>query len=150
NIRDIQIPSGADKVWAYFGCFLDVYDSSNQSKFPGTHHCIVAQIAYDDAPILNANGVTESPENSDKLAQRNLQITASGNPSYPLTHRLPQAFDMRPSPSLASEPGLLLDYPDELMIDWGNTPVGSIAELYWPQIDVSSILALAKQRYGTH
>jgi hypothetical protein len=149
NIRDIQIPTSADKVWAYYGCFLDVYDASNQSKFPGTHHCIVAQIAYDDAPIINANGVTESPENSDKLAQRNLQITSSGNPSYPLTHRVPQAFDMRPSPTLATTPGELLDYPDELMIDWGNTPVGSIGNIYWPQIDSADILALAAKVYGT-
>lgn len=97
NIRDIQIPAFQDKVWNYFGCFLDVYNGSNQSKFGGTHHCIVAEIAYDDAPIVNSGSVTESPENSDKLAQRNLQITSSGNPSYPLTHRVPQAFDMRPS-----------------------------------------------------
>jgi hypothetical protein len=148
NIRDIQIPMGSDKVWAYYGCFLDVYDASNQSKFPGTHHCIVAEIAYDDAAIINANGVTESPENSDKLAQRNLQITSSGNPRYPLTHRVPQAFDMRPSPPLGAKPGQLLDYPDELMIDWGNTPAGSIADIYWPQIAVSEILSLAAKLYG--
>src|SRR5262249_10098724 len=35
NIRTITIPGGQDKLWAYFCCFLDVYDSSNQSKFPG-------------------------------------------------------------------------------------------------------------------
>jgi hypothetical protein len=140
NIRDIQIPMATDKVWAYYGCFLDVYDASNQSKFPGTHHCIVAEIADDDAPIINANGVTESPENSDKLAQRNLQITSSGNPSYPLTHRVPQAFDMRPSPPFDAKSGQLFEYPDELMIDWGNTPVGSIANFYWPQIDAADVL----------
>jgi hypothetical protein len=77
-----------------------------------------------------ANGVTESPENSDKLAQRNLQITSSGNPSYPLSHRVPQAFDMRPSRDFSRQVGQLLDYPDELMIDWANTPVGSIASIY--------------------
>ena len=59
----------------YFGCFLNIYDGSNvvngapvQAHLAGTHHCIVAQIAYDDAPIINAGGVTMSPENSDKLA----------------------------------------------------------------------------------
>jgi len=152
NIRDITIPMtpmGTDKVWNYYGCFLDVYNASNQSKFPGTHHCIVAEIAYDDAPIINANGVTESPENSDKLAQRNLQITSSGNPSYPLTHRVPQAFDMRPSPEFSAQSGQLYGYPDELMIDWGNTPVGSIASIYWPQIDSAEILTLASEVYGT-
>src|SRR5262249_52200143 len=149
NIRNIQIPKGTDNVWAYYGCFLDVYNGSNQSKFPGTHHCIVAQIAYDDAPIVNANGVTESPANSDKLAQRNLQITSSGNPIYPLTHRVPQAFDMRPSPDFTAPQGQLLDYPDELMIDWINTPVGSIAKIYWPQIDSADIVALADKIYGS-
>lgn len=149
NIRDIQIPMGADTVWAYYGCFLDVYNGSNQSKFPGTHHCIVAEIAYDDAPIINANGVTESPENSDKLAQRNLQITSSGNPSYPLTHRVPQAFDMRPSPDFTTATGQLEGYPDELMIDWGNTPVGSLASIFWPQIDAADLVALAAKVYGT-
>jgi hypothetical protein len=150
NIRDIKIPTSTDKVWAYFGCFLDVYNPSNQSKFPGTHHCIVAEIAYDGTPIVNSGGVTESPENSDKLAQRNLQITSSGNPSYPLTHRVPQAFDMRPSKPFQAEAGLLLNYPDELMVDWGNTPERSLARIYWPQISASDILALADKLYGAH
>ena len=149
NIRTVQIPAAGDKVWAYFGCYLDVYDASNQSLFPGTHHCIVAQIAYDDAPILNAGGVTLSPENSDKLAQRNLQITSSGNPGYPLTHRIPQAFDTRASVP-ANATGELQDYPDELMIDWGNVPVGSTAAIYWPDVDVDEVLALATRLYGAH
>jgi hypothetical protein len=150
NIRSIQIPNMQDKVWAYFGCFLDVYDGNNQSKFAGTHHCIVAEIAYDDAPIVNAGGVTMSPENSDKLAQRNLQITSSGNPSYPETHRIPQAFDSRPSPQLVSTPGTLLNYPDELMIDWGNTPAGSTANIYWPEVSAADVIALASKLYGVH
>ena len=54
-----------------------------QTLLAGTHHCLVAEIAYDDAPIVNANGVTMSPENSDKLAQRNLQVTHSDNPGPP-------------------------------------------------------------------
>jgi Pro-kumamolisin, activation domain len=150
NIRTISIPAGRDKVWTYFGCFLDVYNSSNQSIFPGTHHCIVAEIAYDDAPIQNAGGVTESPSNSDKLAQRNLQITSSGNPHYPETHMVPQAFDLRPSPQVSIHGGLLLNYPDELMIDWGNVPPGSVANIYWPQVTADEVLKLATRLYGTH
>lgn len=150
NIRNLQIPSGSDKLWAYYGCFLDVYDGSNQSRFPGTHHCLVAEIAYDDAPIVNSGGVTMSPENSDKLAQRNLQITSSGNPSYPLTHRVPQAFDMRPSKPFQPNATQLLNYPDELMLDWGNTPEGSLAHIYWPQIPAADVITLADTLYGTH
>jgi hypothetical protein len=149
NIRTITFPGG-DKVWAYFGCFLDVYDSNNQSIFGGTHHCIVAEIAYDDAPIQNAGGVTESPSNSDKLAQRNLQITSSGNPQYPETHIVPQAFDLRPSPPISNQAGLLLNYPDELMIDWGNVPAGSEANIYWPQVNAQEVLDIASKLYGAH
>jgi hypothetical protein len=149
NVRTITIPTGHDKTWSYFGCYLDVYDASNQALFPGTHHCLVAQIAYDDAPIVNPPGITLSPENSDKIAQRNLQITSSGNPSYPDTHRVPQTFDTRPSqPATAS--GQLLDYPDELMIDWGNVPVGSMATIFWPQVDAEDVIALADRLYGAH
>jgi hypothetical protein len=149
NIRTIAIPAIGDKTWAYFGCYLDVFDASNQSLFPGTHHCIVAEIAYDTTPIVNSNGVTLSPENTDKLAQRNLQITPSGNPGYPDTHRIPQAFDTRVSAPPQGQ-GDLLDYPDELMIDWGNVPPGSTASIYWPQADAQAIIDLATRLYGAH
>jgi hypothetical protein len=46
-----------------------VYDAANvvngsqvQALLAGTHHCLVAEIAYDDAPIINANGVVATPE----------------------------------------------------------------------------------------
>jgi hypothetical protein len=156
NNRTIQINSG-NSVWAYFGCFLNVYDSLNlvngapvQALLAGTHHCIVAQIAYDSAPITNANGVTMSPENSDKLAQRNLQLTHSDNPGAVDTHRIPQTFDIRPSRTLVTGAGDLLDYPDELMINWGNTPAGSTASIYWPQVDTKSVVAMASKLYGAH
>jgi hypothetical protein len=156
NNRTIQIATG-DQAFAYFGCFLNVYDASNivngttvQALMAGTHHCLVAEIAYDGAPILNGNGVTTSPENSDKLAQRNLQVTHSDNPGPIDTHRVPQTFDLRPSPIIMVTPGQLLDYPDELMIDWGSTPLGSIAHIYWPQVDAIQVLSLANRLYGTH
>jgi hypothetical protein len=131
---------------------LDVYNSQNQSKFPGSHHCIVAQIAYDDAPIPTATptGATPSPENWDQLAQRNLQITSSGQPGFPVTHRIPQTFDTRPSPlPLFGSDGLLLNYPDELMIDWGNIPARSVATIYWPQANSLEIVETAAKLYPT-
>lgn len=152
NIRNLQLPSGKDSLWAYYGCFLDVFDSSNNSKFGGTHHCIVAQIAFDQSPIPTTTpaGVTLSPANFDKLAQRNLQITKSENPKSPATHIVPQAFDTRPSKPVASQPGDLTDYPDELMIDWGNTPPGSVAYIYWPQVNAGDVLTLANSLYSSH
>jgi hypothetical protein len=156
NNQPIAIGSGG-KAWAYCGCYLNVYATQNtigsqavQALLNGTHHCLVAQIAFDDAPIVNSNGTTKNPENSDKLAQRNLQVTLSDNPGPPATHRIPQTFDLRPGPALRGDTGPLMDYPDELMIEWGNTPVGSKATIYWPQVSASDVLALAKQFYSTH
>ncbi|PWU07888.1 MAG: hypothetical protein C5B51_08890 [Terriglobia bacterium] len=156
NNRTITIDTG-DTKWAYFGCFLNVFDPANvvngsrvQALMAGTHHCLVAEIAFDDAPIVNANGVVESPENSDKLAQRNLQVTISDNPGPAVTHLIPQTFDLKPGRAISTTPGDLTDYPDELMIDWGNTPAGSRAQIFWPQIDASAVLGLANRLYGTH
>ena len=159
SVNNKSMNSGpGGEAYSYFGCYLNLYPSKNkingqeiQSLLAGTHHCIVAQIAYDDAPIAESPGSAVSPENSDKLAQRNLQITLSDNPGPPATHRIPQTFDLRPSFALsASGSGDLLDYPDELMIDWGNTPVGALAHIYWPQVSVTDVLDLAKKIYSTH
>lgn len=152
NIRTIEVPTvvGQDGVCAYYGCFLDVYDSSNNCTYPGTHHCLVAQIAYDGAPLLYSSGVASNPGNTDKLAQRNLQITVSGNPGPASTHRIPQAFDTRPSLPYLDPNGRVLNQPDELMIDWGETPAGALAEIYWPDVESSAVLALAARLYGKH
>jgi hypothetical protein len=152
NIRPIEIPtvSGQDSVWAYYGCFLDVYDVNNNCSYPGTHHCLVAQIAYDNAPLLYASNVASNPGNTDKLAQRNLQITLSGNPGPAPTHRIPQAFDTRPSPQFLDSSGAVLNQPDELMIDWGDTPAGARAQIFWPEVPAAEVLALADRLYGTH
>ena len=108
----------------------------------------MAQIAYNDAPIENTNGVIENPENSDKLAQRNLQVTTSGNPGFPATHRVPQTIDVRPSPPAQSTDRFsFLSYPDEIMIDWGKTPLGSVASIYWPAVSAESVLQLAARLY---
>ena len=144
-------------MWAYFGCFLNVYDPGNvvngaavQALLAGTHHCLVAEIAYDGAPIVNANGIVATPESSDKLAQRNLQLTLSDNPGGADTHRVPQTFDLKPGVAIVPVAGELLDYPDELMIDWGRTPAGSVAHIFWPQINAIEVLQLANRLYATH
>jgi hypothetical protein len=150
NVQTIDITaSDAGAAWAYFGCYLNVYDPSLNLNLFGTHHCIVAQIAYDDAPIVNSNGLTAGPDNSDKLAQRNMQVTFSGNPTSKASHRIPQTFDLRPSPAPSETAGQLLELPDELMIDWGNTPLGSTASIYWPQVRASDVVATARRLYST-
>ncbi|QGF23040.1 hypothetical protein [Raineyella fluvialis] len=147
NTRDLVIAGGQDSVWAYFGCFLNLYDGSYvidgrqiQGWLNGTHHCLVAQVAYDGAPVFD--GAT--PEASDKLAQRNLQVTTSDNPGPASAHRVPQTFDVRPSQLGA------VDGVDELMIDWGAIPAGSTASIYWPAVDATEVLDLASSLYRTH
>lgn len=151
NIQTLTIPDHQDQLWAYYGCFLNLYDSGNvingapvQTYLNGTHHCIVAQIAFDDAPI--PQGV--SPLSWDQLAQRNLQVTRSDNPGPAATHRIPQTFDTRPGRTVRPPHGPNTIYPDELMIEWGDVPTGSVASLYWPQVHASDVLALARTFYG--
>ncbi len=158
NNQTIEIPSNQDYAWAFYGCFLNVNDATNEFGTPpqpvqywlagSAHNCLVAQIAYNLAPILNIGGVIENPQNSDKLAQRNLQVTTSGNPGFPVTHRVPQTIDVRPSPPAQSaDPASILSYPDEMMIDWGETPLGSVANIYWPGASAATVLQLAQQLY---
>ncbi len=154
NIHDIEIPTGQDSVYRYYGCFLNVYDKNYkinnqlvQALLPGTHHCLVAQIAYDDAPIPQG----ASPLSWDQLAQRNLEVTPSDNPGGAETHRIPQTFDCRPSAAVVPPGGNQTPVPpDELMIDWGAVPSGSVASLYWPQVNASDVINLANQFYSTN
>jgi hypothetical protein len=155
NNLTITIEQG-DSQWAYFGCFLNVNDPNvtvNTVKvpnaFPGTHHCLVAQIAYTDAPIQTVGSNVPTPESGDQLAQRNLQVTTSDNPGPASTHRVPQTFDVKPSGAPPTS-GPLAGQPDELMIDWGAIPVGSVARIYWPAVSSAEVIELASWMYGVH
>ena len=147
--------------WTYFGCYLNVYAGDDQITYSGVtkpvsgwlmggHQCLVAEIAFDDAPISNSDGIFASPMNSDKLAQRNLQVTLADNPGSPDTKLVPQTFDVAPSVPPPANPGQLMDLPDELMIDWGNAPVGSTCTVYWPAVEATDVIGLAKRLYPTH
>ncbi|GFG19229.1 hypothetical protein IFM5058_09847 [Aspergillus udagawae] len=154
NSQVIMIKNSKGQQWAYFGCFLNVYDVNNIiggdsiiHLLHGAHHCVVAQIAYDDAPIQTSSGVVVAPGNCDKLVQRNLQITLAYNPGLSPTNRIIQTFDVPPiDPSAVSD-----DYvSDELMINWGKVPIGSIASIYWPSASAIQAVALADKRYAYH
>jgi hypothetical protein len=149
--------SGAEVV-RYFGCWLDI--NQTQPQFPiqptpldgpytsgrqsiqdlirNEHQCLVSEIAFTPAPAQNGS----TPSVSDKLAQRNLAIVQSANPGLVFSRRIPQTFEIRPS--------AVKEDHDELMIDWGNVPEGSIATLYLPDIAVNDILLLAARKYRTH
>ena len=74
------------------------------------------------------------------MPQQNLQTAA---------RIVPQTFDLRPSARTAQSVNTLLGYPDELMIDWGNTPLGSKLQIYWPQASSSDVVRLAMLLYST-
>jgi hypothetical protein len=154
NNLTITIAQG-DSQWAYFGCYLNVNSSvlvntvPINMNFPGTHHCLVAQIAYAGAPIRTVGTSVPTPESSDQLAQRNLQVTTSDNPGPASAHRVPQTFDVKPSAAPPTS-GPLAGRPDELMIYWGKVPVGSVARIYWPAVSSAEVIQLASWMYGVH
>ena len=58
---------------------------------------------------------------------------------------------VRPSPPAQSTARTsILSYPDEMMIDWGKTPIGSVANIYWPGVNAASVLQLAARLYPTN
>jgi Pro-kumamolisin, activation domain len=156
SINNQPIAIGPDgEAYAYYGCYLNLYPNGQtidgkkvQSLLPSTHSCIVAQVVYDDAPMPTGPGLVQGPEYTTNFAQRNLQITYSDNPGPAATHRVPQTFDVRPGPAPGTGP--LEDYPDEMMIDWGQIPAGSVASIYWPQVAAADVLTLASELYSTH
>jgi hypothetical protein len=146
-----------DSQWSYFGCFLNVNDGSVSvngvaipNAFPGgTHHCLVAQIAYPGAPIQTVGTSVPTPESGDQLAQRNLQVTTTDNPGPASAHRVPQTFEVKPSGAPPTY-GPLAGRPDELMIDWGKVPLGSTVRIYWPAVSAAEVIQLASWMYGVH
>ena len=71
-------------------------------------------IAFDPDTIP----ASATPSTADKLAQRNLSLVASDNPGGVESRRIPNTFEVRPTPVSHSNAG----FHDELMIDWGNLP----------------------------
>jgi hypothetical protein len=114
-----------------------------QNLIRNAHQCLVAEIALDGVNLINPG---DTPGSSDKLAQRNLSIIASDNPGSPASHRIPNTFEIKPSLHDLK----ISDTPDELLIDWGNTPPESEAFIYLPGTNANNILNLANQMYTKH
>jgi Pro-kumamolisin, activation domain len=157
-------PVAGETVYAYFGCWLD--NNQTQQVFPlapqanpdgpftgslntvsqvldrGGHQCIVVQIVDDEAPIID----NATPGTSDKIAQRNLAFTTVANPGLSDSRLALHTFEIRPSPFTYNSD----ERPDELMIDWGNVPDGSVAFIYLPAVQAADVLDLADKMYTTH
>ena len=163
NIDTLKISAGGNETFSYYGCWLDI-NQPNDKRFPiqpvpanggpfsgpaplqsiadlirGTHQCLVAEINFVPDPI-SAGATTSS---SDKLAQRNLSIDHSDNPGPPDTHRVQHTFTIR---ATTANP-LPKQGPDELMIDWGATPRGTVGTLYLPGVSASEVMRLADRLY---
>jgi hypothetical protein len=163
-------PLGA-VVDTFYGCWLDI-NQPNDLRFPdrmvgntpadypygpygsfnnlvsilqlvrSEHQCLVCEVAFAPDPII----VGDDPSDTDKLAQRNLTFVSSANPGVDGSRLIPQTFELRPSPNM-----LKIDQkPDELVIDWGNVPSGSMAQIYLPGTTSAAILAWAGKLYTTH
>jgi hypothetical protein len=161
NATTINAGAGGAVTYTYFGCWLDINQStpnvvpnnpvpvgflgpmtSGQSVLgwiASNHTCLVAEISYDDDPIQ----VGQTPSSSDKLAQRNLCIVPAANPGVAGSRRIPQSFDIRPTPAKLPKSAKV----DELMIDFGNTPRGSKAAIFLPGINATEILELVAKMY---
>ena len=152
-----------EEVDTYFGCWLDINQSGtnfliptppgNQAQWDGPwtgteslngaiivapHQCLIAEIRYDDTPIPDAaNSAT-----TDKLAQRNIAWIDGPNPGVAGSRVMPHPFEIRASASVSA--------PDELLINWGNTPAKNTALLYLPSVQASDIIALANSMYPRH
>jgi len=170
NVRDITARADGAEVDTFFGCWLDInrpfkpngFTPNNvlpvtvqgpfvdgpfvgffsnpvpiqQAILRNLHQCLIAEIAFDPVPIP----LGQNPANIDKLAQRNLAWSDVGS-----AHAL-STFEMKPTPIGLPES----QTPDELMIDWGNTPRGSVASIYMPAASADTILAMAGRMYGSH
>lgn len=166
NARSITTTPG-NEVDTYFGCWLDLNQTApppqnnflittpptQQSQWDGPwagtqsingainvapHQCLIAEIRYDDTPI--PDGATSA--STDKLAQRNIAWIDGPNPGTDPSRVMPHPFEIRATSSSAT--------PDELMINWGNTPPQSTASLYLPAVQSSDIISLANSMYAAH
>ena len=162
NVHNITANTDGSEVDTFFGCWLDINQLSNRlpAQVPATqkdgpftdpgnpplpiqqailrnrHQCLIAEIAFDPVTIP----LGKDPSNWDKLAQRNLAWADVGSAQALST------FEIRPTTA-----GLPIGQtPDELMIDWGNTPQGSVASIYLPAVSAANILAMASRMYTSH
>lgn len=165
NVQNIPAGAGGAEVEAFFGCWLDINQPFNnvlpigvdpffpdgpfgfpifgfssalpiqQAILRNPHQCLVAEISFD--PVAIPFG--KDPGNWDKLAQRNLAWSDLGS------GRALDTFEVRATPV----PPTPEDRADELMIDWGNVPKGTVASIYMPQVSADQVLDMASRMYTT-
>jgi hypothetical protein len=157
NVKNIT-PSIGREVSTFFGALID--SNSNDPYLPlapgglsgnvglstllmGEHQCLVAQIEFAGTPIPDG----AKPNTSDKLAQRNLAISAVANPGLAPSRIAFHTFELEATPGMITDSML----PDELMLQWeGKVPEGTMVKVYIPGWDSKSVLELAEKNYKLH
>jgi hypothetical protein len=163
NIASINPGAGGAESYMYYGVWLDI-NQPLDLRFPiqpspvdggpftgtlqsianlirGTHQCMVTEISFDPEGISPPGVSTAS---SDMLSQRNLAIDNSDNPGSADSHRVQHTFAIHPTTSTP----VAKQGPDELMIAWGNTPLGTLATIYLPGVRSAEILSLAGRNFN--
>ena len=163
NVQHITAHTNGSEVDTFFGCWLDInqptvdvipatldtthpdgpYQSVTNPPMPiqqailkSLHQCLIAEVAFDPVTIP----LGKDPGNWDKLAQRNLAWSDVGS-AVAVT-----PFEIKPTAV-----GLPGGHPaDELMIDGGVTPAGSVATIYLPAVTSDQIIDLASRMYVSH
>ena len=108
NIRTVTIPAGRDQHLGLLRVLPERLRLRERHRRPAG-----AGLADRHPPLpgrpdrlrrRTGRSTVPAPQSSDKLAQRNLQVTLSDNPGPADTHRIPQTFDVRPSDPAADQP----------------------------------------------
>jgi len=173
NVQDITAHADGSEVDKIFGCWLDInqpfkpdgttpnnvlpifvppakdgpFDPNDpnplfrplpigQAIQRALHQCLIAEVAFDPAPIP----VGKDTSNWDKLAQRNIAWSDVNSAQAGTT------FEIRPT-AAALPPQ---QTPDELMIDWNNTPASGVATIYLPAVEAADLLTMADRLYPVH
>lgn len=109
----------------------------------GEHQCIVAQIEFPGTPIPNG----ANPFTSDKLAQRNIALSAIANPGLDASRRALHTFEIEAAPHVIDDERP----PDELLLDWRTgAPDGTEVRVFIPGWSAGEVVALADRTYPRH
>jgi hypothetical protein len=109
----------------------------------GEHQCIVAQIEYSGAPVVDGS----TPWTSDKLSQRNLAISVVANPGLDSSRTAMHTFEMETTPNSATAGQL----PDELQLEWSaNIPAGAVQRIFISTWKAQEVVDLANRIYPRH
>jgi hypothetical protein len=173
NVQDITAHADGSEVDTIFGCWLDInqpfkpggttpnnvlpifvppkqdgpFDPNDPNPFfrpvpigqaiqRALHQCLIAEVAFDPAPIP----LGKDTSSWDKLAQRNIAWSDVNSAQAGTT------FEIRPTAAALTAQ----QTPDELMIDWNNTPPGGVATIYLPAVEAADVLTLANRLYPIH